>query len=86
MKKQKLYIGCKIIKAEPMTNRQFADYKQNPYDLSRPDLEGYLVIYPDGYESWSPKNVFEEAYREISEKEFNLMGFYSKVAKEFKKD
>lgn len=23
---------------------------------------GYAVKYPDGYVSWSPKNVFEEAY------------------------
>lgn len=28
-----------------------------------PNDEGYLVKYPDGYESWSPKKVFEEAYR-----------------------
>ncbi len=25
--------------------------------------EGYKVIYEDGYESWSPKDVFEKAYR-----------------------
>lgn len=25
---------------------------------------GYGVIYPDGYQSWSPKEVFEKAYRE----------------------
>lgn len=29
---------------------------------------GYLVEYPDGYRSWSPKKAFEEAYR-ISETE-----------------
>lgn len=23
---------------------------------------GYEVQYPDGYKSWSPKDVFEEAY------------------------
>ena len=26
---------------------------------------GYKVKYKDGYESWSPKEVFEEAYREL---------------------
>jgi hypothetical protein len=26
---------------------------------------GYKVIYPDGYVSWSPAEVFENAYREI---------------------
>lgn len=25
--------------------------------------EGYLVKYQDGYESWSPKKQFEEAYQ-----------------------
>ncbi len=27
--------------------------------------DGYKVIYPDGYVSWSPRLVFEAAYREI---------------------
>lgn len=26
-------------------------------------VEGYLVDYPDGYRSWSPKKAFEDAYR-----------------------
>lgn len=30
------------------------------------DKEGYFVEYADGYKSWSPKEVFEEAYRETS--------------------
>ena len=34
---------------------------------------GYKVIYPDGYVSWSPKEVFEHAYREITEDEANLV-------------
>lgn len=33
---------------------------ENPAD------EGYLVKYPDGYESWCPKKQFEEANRETS--------------------
>lgn len=28
--------------------------------------EGYRVLYPDGYESWSPKDVFEKAYLPLS--------------------
>lgn len=27
--------------------------------------EGYHVRYVDGYDSWSPKAVFENAYREV---------------------
>lgn len=50
----KCYIGAKIIQATPQ----------------RKDGEsGYKVFYPDGYISWSPKEVFEQAYREVSEGE-----------------
>ena len=35
-----------------------------------PEREGYLVQYPDGYISWSPKEVFEEAYRENGQMNF----------------
>lgn len=53
----KNYIGVKIVKAEP----QEKDGKQ-----------GYKVMYPDGYVSWSPKDVFEKAYRELDCKDFIL--------------
>lgn len=43
----KHYIGVKHIQAEPM---------------EKDGKAGYKVVYPDGYESWSPKEVFEEAY------------------------
>jgi len=46
----KKYIGTKTIQAEPAV---------------KDGREGYRVIYPDGYESWSPKEVFEEAYHEL---------------------
>ena len=51
----KNYIGVKIVKAEPQ------EKEGNP---------GYKVIYKDGYVSWSPKNVFEEAYRELDCEDF----------------
>lgn len=54
----KTYIGCKVIKAEP----QQKDGK-----------DGYKVIYPDNYISWSPKDVFENAYREILPEEIGLI-------------
>ena len=54
----KQYIGTKIIHAEPMEKN------------GRP---GYKVVYaPDNYESWSPKDVFEEAYRETTGMPFGL--------------
>ena len=57
------YIGCKIIQAEPMNE----EVGRTPGD--NPPRPGYKVVYPDGYTSWSPKEVFEEAYRPISGKE-----------------
>ncbi len=31
------------------------------------DKPGYTVVYPDGYTSWSPADVFEKAYIEIGD-------------------
>jgi len=52
------YIGVKIIQAEPKTLPV--------------EGEGYRVVYPDGYESWSPKAAFEEAYRLTDDMNFGL--------------
>ena len=32
-----------------------------------PAIGGYLVIYPDGYMSWSPKQAFEDGYTAVTE-------------------
>lgn len=57
------YIGVKRIEARPMTRGDYNTYRgwQIPADEDPAD-EGYLVKYRDGYESWSSKEVFEEAY------------------------
>lgn len=55
----KTYIGCKIIEAEPQS-----DPNHPAEDPMRP-RDGYKVVYPDSYVSWSPKDVFEEAYVEV---------------------
>ena len=55
------YIGTKIIEAEPMSRGQGGKAE-----------DGYKVRYPDGYESWSPKGVFEEAYRPTDCMSFGL--------------
>jgi len=59
----KQYIGTKLIKAEPALriNKKLIV----PADFDTPGAEveeGYKVIYQDGYESWSPKEVFERSY------------------------
>lgn len=55
----KQYIGTKIVEAEPEELR----YK-NEAGVEMCE-EGYKVRYQDGYESWSPKGVFEEAYLKL---------------------
>lgn len=65
------YIGSKIITAEPQDNPNQKPTQHDPCcQMPEP---GYRVIYPDGYESWSPKHVFEEAYRPVSDGERELI-------------
>lgn len=64
----KKYIGTKQIEAEAMTLGDFVQKTgRNPYGKSIDNHEeteqGYHVRYEDGYESWSPKDVFERAYK-----------------------
>ena len=39
----------------------------------RDPKDGYKVMYPDGYFSWSPKIAFENAYREITQQEKEIV-------------
>ena len=68
------YLGVKQINAKAMTREEYNELRgwTVPAD-ENPDDEGYLVEYVDGgkpchpdfagYISWSPKDVFERAYR-----------------------
>jgi len=71
------YVGTKIIDATPMTHGEFAKEKykepiETDFSLKNKDTEGYKVIYDGGYASWSPKEVFEKAYRPIDSMLFGL--------------
>lgn len=69
-----LFIGTKVIKAIPMSRLAYNRYRgwECPVD-ENPEDDGFLVEYLDGgksnhpnhegYISWSPKDVFERAYR-----------------------
>ena len=69
----KQYIGVKLINAKPMTRAAYNDFRgwQLPRDENGDD-EGFLVEYLDGgkantdlyagYVSWSPAEVFHNAY------------------------
>lgn len=70
----KQYIGTKIIEAAPAIRKGGKVYDLTwPIPKSmEPEEPGYRVRYPDGYESWSPKDVFEEAYRPTEGVNFGL--------------
>ena len=62
------YIGAKLVKAEAMNLGDYNKYKgwQIPAN-EEPEKEGYLVQYSDDYCSWSPKDVFEQAYLKVDD-------------------
>jgi hypothetical protein len=69
-----MFLGVKIIQAREMSRAEYNAYRgwQLPADENGDD-EGFLVEYMDGgksnhaahtgYISWSPKDVFDRAYR-----------------------
>ena len=65
------YIGSKKVEARPMTRGEYNEYRGLPVPENR-SAEGYLVRYDRGYESWSPKEVFEASYRRIDGMGFGL--------------
>ena len=69
----KKYIGTKTIYARPMTRGEYNEYRGWTIPANEdPGDEGYLVRYHDCYESWSPRSVFEEAYRLADGMNFGL--------------
>ena len=75
---EKQYIGTKIVKAWPAYRCTFLGGKTMYICMDEiipsggKAEEGYRVQYADGYLSWSPKDVFEEAYRETTGMSFGL--------------
>lgn len=66
------YIGTKVVQAIQMTSNDFKARKGIKHNDE--NAHGYLVIYEDNYQSWSPKEVFERCYRRITEQERRLIG------------
>lgn len=62
----KKYIGTKEVSATPAW---LIDVTVCPKDDVVPRLmnrkDGYKVVYEDGYESWSPKDIFEKTYKPV---------------------
>lgn len=70
----KQYIGTKLIEAEPAyrVDGKLVQPCSWPIEAGAKTEEGYAVKYRDGYMSWSPKEVFEEAYRPTDAMSFGL--------------
>ena len=68
------YTGTKRIDAAPMNRGDYAELSGRNSILTEkgenPADEGYLIRYPDGYQSWSPKKQFEDTYRKSGEMTF----------------
>lgn len=83
----KQYIGSKVVNACPAYRCTFTggmvtyagtgDVIPTECNIE----EGYRVRYEDGYLSWSPKAVFEAAYRETSGLSFGLAIEAAKMGK-----
>ena len=59
-------IGVKMVDLVPMTAREANDKGHRIGEHSF-ETEGYEVTYPDGYKSWSPKEVADAAYFPIKD-------------------
>ena len=70
----KQYIGTKLIEAEPAyrVDGKVVALAENKVPRGYKVERGYKVRYADGYESFSPKQVFEEAYRPTDGMSFGL--------------
>ena len=60
-----IYIGTKQVKAFPMCIKDAESYLNRNLPSLKEEYsgKGYIVIYEDGFKSWSPKEVFDKAYR-----------------------
>ena len=92
-----LYEGKKQVRAIPMSKHEFLETVKN-FTIDKSEEEncpGFLVVYEDGYTSWSPENVFLKAYKpcetplsrmeieydELNEKFLKLTAFLAKEDK-----
>ena len=68
-----------------MTAKYIGVKKVTAWEEERDGKAGYAVKYPDGYISWSPKDVFERSYFRLTEHdgskilEFDVTRFFDRV-------
>lgn len=82
----KKYIGTKVVMAKPMAMEEAQQLLGRELKPATSEKEGYLVEYENGYKSWSPKSVFDEAYK-CADKFLDRMNIeYSAEIDKFEKD
>lgn len=74
------FIGIKIVSATPMT-REYAETNHDVVVGGSNHGDGYLVVYDNDYKSWSPKAVFDAAYRPTNGMSFGLAIEAAKLGK-----
>lgn len=57
------YIGTKTVRAIEMEKSDAESLLNRTIQSQDGEELGYLVTYEDGYRSWSPKTVFDKAYK-----------------------
>lgn len=57
------YLGVKLVEAQPMTADDFLLRFPSRGVETNGENNGYIVKYDNGYISWSPRSVFEKAYK-----------------------
>lgn len=67
------YIGTKVVQAKPMSLKDAQIVLGREIKPATVGEDGYLVVYNDGYRSWSPKSVFDAAYRKLDEMDFGVV-------------
>ena len=78
----KTYIGLKQVVAATLNLGDYNEYRG--WDLPAdeiPETEGYVIQYPDGYESWSPKEQFEDAYMTAGDLDYSAALYLLKQGK-----
>lgn len=67
---EKIYVGAKIVAAEPIKEMDFAFTKGQAWDESKPNRDGYRVRHADDpCIDWIPQDMFEASHREMTLKE-----------------
>jgi hypothetical protein len=68
--KMQKFLGMKVVEAEPAPATD--NFPRGNNAVGDP---GYHIKYPDGYESWCPKDIFESAYIPVDDLDESAINF-----------